>query len=70
VRLLTRWQQWWVAGREEFKFHCDLLLAPGEWVQIYDSAGRCQGIGNETMFTKVHLTASWEHRPTEFVEGE
>lgn len=76
IKLLTKWQNWWVRGREEQKFHCDLLLAPGEFVVIYtqqtttSTSAYSQTIGSKNEFTKVHLAASWEHRETEFVEGE
>ena len=69
MKLLTKWMQWQVAGREEQKFHCDLLLAPGEYVEIHQiTTGHSQLIGSRAMFTKAHLAASWEHRSTEFVE--
>lgn len=68
MKLLTEWLAWWEEGRKEHKFHCDLLLAPGEWVAIDDSSGHIQTIGSAEKFTKVHLAASWEHRSTEFIE--
>ena len=76
MKLLTKWMSWFVYGRNEHKFHCDLLLAPGEFVEIYtkrtttSTSAYSQVIGSKTMFTKVHLAASWEHRSTEFVEEE
>lgn len=76
MKLLTKWQNWWARGRNEQKFHCDLLLGPGEYVEIYtkratDSVySHSQVIGDMDMFTKVHLSASWEFRSTEFVEEE
>ena len=33
MQLLTKWMSWFVYGRSEHKFHCDLLLAPGEFVE-------------------------------------
>ena len=76
MKLLTRWLSWRVEGRDEQKFHCDLILAPGEFVEIYtkqtttSTFAHSQTIGSAYEFTKVHLAASWEHRPTEFAEEE
>lgn len=76
MKLLTKWLTWRATSREEQKFHCDLLLAPGEFVEIYtqrtttNTSAYSQVIGSRTMFTKVHLAASWECRDTEFVEEE
>jgi len=70
MKLLTEWLSWWKPSRREHAFHCDLLLEPGEWVNIHDSAGHVRLIGSKTMFAKVHLSASWEFRPTEFAEEE
>ena len=76
MKLLTRWQEWRDSRREEHKFHCDLILAPGEFVEIHTRRSATstrayrQVIGSRHRFTKVHLAASWEHRNTEFVEEE
>ena len=68
MRLLTKWQHWWVSGRMEHRFHCDLLLGPKDRIEIVSSDGHRQVIESRDGFVKVHLSASWEHRPTEFVE--
>lgn len=73
VILLTRWQKWFVPGREEHKFHCDLLLSPGAWVTV--EAGTYAGeehfliVQNPEQWTKVHIALSWECRDTPFVEN-
>lgn len=72
VILLTRWQKWFVPGREEHKFRCDLLLSPGAWVTV--EAGTYAGeehfliVQDPEKWTKVHIALSWEHRDTPFVE--
>ena len=70
MKLLTNWSEWFDKGRQEYKFHCDLLLGPGEKITIETSDGHKQVIASSGGFTKVHLAASWEHRPTEFVGKE
>ena len=70
MKLLTKWQTWRVEGREENKFHNDMLLAPEEFIMIQGPNGLQQVIGSPILYTKVHLAASWEHRDTEFVETE
>jgi hypothetical protein len=76
VILLTKWQTWRDEGREEYKFHCDLLLAPGAFVTL--EAGTCLGeqhwliiqdankIRDASKWTKVHIALSWEHRDKPF----
>ena len=73
MKLLTEWKEWFVSGRDEQKFHCDLILAPDEAITIvaYGTDGgteNIQVIGSTRRFAKVHLAASWEFRGTEFVE--
>ena len=81
MRLLTPWQEWWDRGREENKFHCDLILEEGEFIVIIASGARdpltgcltgrmeVQAIGPPPgQYTKVHLAVSWEHRDSLFVE--
>lgn len=69
MKLLTPWQTWWSEGRNEYRFHCDILLDPGEVITI-TSNNHVLNIGhpNALDFAKVHLAASWEFRETEFVE--
>lgn len=69
MKLLTDWSEWFDRGRHEYKFHCDLLLEPGEKITIETSGGHKQVIASERSFVKVHLAASWEYRPTEFADG-
>ena len=71
MKLLTRWQTWFVPGRDEQKFHCDLILEPGDEMVIAvvsekDKKEHRVYLGKQ--FAKVHLAASWEFRDTEFAE--
>ena len=67
MKLLTKWLHWFVKGRNEHKFHVDLLLRPCE--NVYITCGdHTMVIGSPDQWAKVHLAASWEFRPTEFVE--
>lgn len=70
MKLLTKWQTWYVAGREEEKFHCDLILEPGDEIIIHATnyEGQCRELHIYPIdkFAKVHLSASWELRDTEF----
>ena len=71
---LTKWQEFRDRGREEHKFHCDLILLSGE--QIVIQARRADGtVARETCIeggpvTKVHIAASWEHRDTLDAEAQ
>jgi len=74
VILLTKWQEWRVPGRNENKFHCDLLLSPGAWVTV--EAGTSLGeehfliVQDPKKWTKVHISLSWEHRDEPFERGQ
>lgn len=69
MKLLTRWQAWWVGGREEYKFHNDCILEPGDSIVILAPNGhRLEIQAPPGQHAKVHLAASWEYRDTEFVE--
>lgn len=70
MKLLTRWQTWWVRGRSEHRFHNDMILEPGEFVFIEGPEGHAIRIGRMSCYTKVHLAASWEYRSSEFVSKE
>ena len=74
MKLLTDWMTWWDNSRKENKFHCDLILEPGDLIFI--RSVDVKGDGEAKLITpppgeyaKVHLSASWEFRSTEFVEG-
>lgn len=76
--LLTPWQTWWDESREEYRFHCDLLLPPGALVKLealpeggwFQCAAQEARIYSRDKWTKVHLAMSWEHRDGPFVKGE
>ena len=68
MKLLTRWQTWFVKGREEFKFHNDMILEPGETILLLAPGRKELLIHSPDKFAKVHISFSWEYRDTEFVD--
>ena len=80
MKLLTGWQTFWRPNRKEMAFHCDLILEPGDFIVIVSSdilhipfagEGKITTIAPPPgRYTKVHLSASWEHRDSLFVEKQ
>lgn len=70
VILLTKWQTWYAKGRDENKFHCDLLLAPGAFVVVIAEGESgpplIQQIQHIGKWAKVHIDLSWELRDEPF----
>lgn len=70
VILLTKWQSWYAEGRDENRFHCDLLLAPGAFITVeagtYLDEAYWLIVQDQDKWAKVHIDLSWEFRDEPF----
>jgi len=69
MKLLTGWDLWWQPGREEYKFHNDLILEPGEKIVLTAPDGHIvEIVAPPGTYVKVHMDMCWEERDTLFAE--